>query len=647
MKARSEEELLLLLEKFFKTCEEFDVRISLSKSRFGVETLEFLSFKISNGRIGISESHRKAISTIQGKDISPDTLAGFLGYFSAYIDDKDLLHMLRQDNGWNDEKELALSKLKEKILNAPMRVLVNFKSELKIYVDASDTGLSTACFQVDDTGKNMEVVSFFSKNLANDKAWSNKNIYQRELAALAVAVSKYEYLLRGSHKVTLHTDNKALSQSAKSRAFVIRNLFDRIKFEFPNVVVKHISSSSNAVADILSRGTSKKIDAVDKILSIPVLAITRSKSKKAQTESEKSKEPEKEVEETTNPNGDVTDLDTLIKKLVLFHVRGGHPSAERIYELYRRVYRRQLPGLTLNHLRKVISSCSCPNPNRDKANFVPRFPSTNKELFLDFKEIGGSRCKLNSSRKMYRLSILEPLSGAIVSVPHAITSGASVIDSMSVYMQLHGRVSCLRVDNAPQFVSGPLKSFADKNDISIKPSNPYNPPANLSERHHSSINRLINLSFPNFEEAGQDIFDFCLSYNATPLKHGFSPYEVLKGQLPVECLPVEMVNDAKRLKQPLTAQEIVDKVYDIRGKEVIDKLPTKEKIDNFEIGQKALWNIKLPTGGLKTFNVKIKARNPSSLLCELEHSGRTKWVSKNHLKPFASTALLDSNSKSN
>ena len=643
LKARSEEELLLILERFLKTCEEFSVRISLDKCRFGVETLEFLSYKISNGRIGISEAHRKAIESIDGKNISPDTLAGFLGYFSSYIDDKDLLHFLRQDSDWNNEKELALNKLKEKILNAPMRVLVNFKSELKIWVDASDTGMSTACFQVDSSGKHMEVVSFFCKNLAYDKSWANKNIYERELAALAVAVSKYEYLLRGSHKVTIHTDNKAVSQSSKSRAFAIRNLFDRLKFEFPNVTIKHCTSGENAVADILSRGHAKKVDEVDTMLPIPVCVMTRSMREKENSEAEP--EANNDADKDTKKSGDPTDLETLIKKLVMFHIRGGHPSAERDFEVYRRAYRRQLPGLTLNHLRKVLSACSCPNPNRDKANFVPRFPSTNQELFLDFKEIGGSRCKINSSRKMYRLSILEPLSGALVSVPHAITTGASVVDSISVIMQLHGRVSCLRVDNAPQFVSGPLKIFADKNDISIKPSSPYNPPANLAERHHSSINRLINLSFPNYEEAGQDIFDFVISYNATPLDHGFSPYEVLKGHLPVECLPVEMTDDAERTKQQLTAQQIIDKVYDKRSEKIIDKLPTQEKPDNFVIGQRALWTIKLPTGGIKQFNVKIKNKNPSSLYCELEHSGRTIWIQKKNIKPYANTDLLDSISK--
>ena len=123
IRATSEQELLLVLEKFLKTCDEFDVRISLEKSRFGVECLEFLSFKITNGRIGISESHRSAIEAIDGKDLAPDTLAGFLGYFSAYVDDKDLLHLLRQDTGWSEEKELALTKLKDPLVTKVLPLL--------------------------------------------------------------------------------------------------------------------------------------------------------------------------------------------------------------------------------------------------------------------------------------------------------------------------------------------------------------------------------------------------------------------------------------------------------------------------------------------------------------------------------------------
>ena len=643
IKAKSEAELISNLQKFFEICKEFDVRISLRKSQFGVGSLEFLSYKICNGRIGISDSHRKAIEAIKGEDLAPDSLSGFLGYFSHYICDKDLMHLLRNSDEWSDQKELALNKLKEKILNAPMRTLVNFKNELKIYTDASDTGFSTALFQVDDTTKNMEVVSLYSKNMVEDKSWSNKNIYQRELLALATAVNKYEYMLRGSHKVTIYTDNQAVSQSKKSRAFAIRNLFDRLESDFPNVKVEFCPAAMNSVADILSRGKAEKVDEVDIVSKIPTdicQVSTRAQAKKASSLGTNLEEDETLVD---NKAKDLSpELEKFLKRTMIFHVRGGHPSAERIFDCYKKMFAKEYPGLTLNRLRKEISRCNCPVRKRDTANFIPRYPSTNRELFLDFKEVGTSRCQLSSNRKMYRLSIIEPLSGAIFSVPHTVTSGESVVNSMSLVLQVHGRVDCLRTDNAPEFVKGPLKNFGDANSIKIRPSSVYNPTANLSERHHSNINKIINLADkPTFQEANQIIFDFTTSHNALPNKHGFSPYEVLKGQMPIECLPIELGLDLDSPpKQNLPASQIVEKVWQSRSKAIIEKLPVNQKAVPFKEGQRVSWNLKLPTGGLKLFTGTIQSLNPSSVLLKLDHSGSLRWLAMHHIRPLADPSLF-------
>ena len=125
-------------------------------------------------------------------------------------------------------------------------------------------------------------------------SWSNKNPYERELFALAAGVIKYDFLLRGYHKVILHTDNKAVAQSEKSRSFQVRNLFNRLRIEFPNVTLKHITSRQNIIADVLSRATKCPLEdgSSDFYLKVPVCSIsdgihgrTRSKKKSGNPES--------------------------------------------------------------------------------------------------------------------------------------------------------------------------------------------------------------------------------------------------------------------------------------------------------------------------------------------------------------------------
>ena len=54
---------------------------------------------------------------------------------------------IRTGDGWSDEKETALEIIKQKLVQAPMRTIVDFKSTLRVYVDASETGFSIALLQ--------------------------------------------------------------------------------------------------------------------------------------------------------------------------------------------------------------------------------------------------------------------------------------------------------------------------------------------------------------------------------------------------------------------------------------------------------------------------------------------------------------------
>ena len=155
--------MLAILRIFLQICSDEDIRLALQKCAWGVSTVDFLSYQIADGRIGISDSHRDAIRSLSGKNHSIDSICGFLAYFDQFMLDHDLMNCLRKGDAWTPEKELALNVIKEKLTNAPMRRLVNFKSTLQIYVDASETGFSSALMQEDTKGNVMEVVAFYNK----------------------------------------------------------------------------------------------------------------------------------------------------------------------------------------------------------------------------------------------------------------------------------------------------------------------------------------------------------------------------------------------------------------------------------------------------------------------------------------------------
>ena len=120
--------------------------------------MTILSYFIKDGKIGISDDHKNAVKSLDGKDMDPASLGGFLAYFDGYLRDHNLLTLLRSNTPWNSNKEIALNVMKEKLIQAPMRTLVNFKRKLHMFTDASETGFSCMLLQESECGKHMEIV---------------------------------------------------------------------------------------------------------------------------------------------------------------------------------------------------------------------------------------------------------------------------------------------------------------------------------------------------------------------------------------------------------------------------------------------------------------------------------------------------------
>ena len=638
-KASSESELLESLDLFLSRCVERNVPLKLRKCVFGAEEMEFLSYKVFDGHVGISDAHRKAVEEIDGSTLKRDTLAGFLAYFDSFHGDYDLLNCLRSDSPWDDNKELALTWLKQKILNAPLKALVDFKSPLKLFVDASDTGYSSALFieKSERNKKFIEPVSFFKQNTSKLPSWQNKSTYQRELFALVASVKRYEYLLKGSHPVDIYCDNKAVVESKNSKSQQIRHFFETLKIEYPNAKIHHCVSKNNTVADILSRGEHTKVTENHIKVEIPVEKIfsiserTRSKSKKGSETNAKTRVLNPDILDQPNllPNAKSSENEKMLLKLTNFHIRSGHISPERVFSLYKRVYGPNHESkVTREQLEQRFKSCKCYSP-KPKGNFIPVKPSINAELYLDFKTIGSHHCPLKNGKKAYRLSIIEPLSGAIWSIPVPVTTGPQLVDIMSTVLQVHGLVGMIKADNAPSFIYGEFQNFCKKYEIKLQSITPANAQANLAERQHSSQNKALNLASKicdkiSVEEAKEVLFDFSISHNLIKKRNTpFSPLEILKGQLPPECISIF---DQSEIEQTsMSAHQITEKTWLDRSKEKLQKTTATTNEPKFKTDSEVYWRVKNPTTEVQYRKGKVIDSNPTSTLLKLT-SGKYQWV---------------------
>ena len=450
--------------------------------------------------------------------------------------------------------------------------------------------------------------------------------------------------MHGYHKVILNTDNLAVSQSGKSRSFRIRNLFDRLSVDFPNVQIRHISSKQNVIADLFSRAEKCPIEdgTSDFFLKVPMCAVTTRSATRADAvavpaDTATEVNPD-EVESSTvkprssGPSDEPSARITMLNKLFMFHMRGGHPSAERLFALYKRIFgKHHVSRVTLAHIKDRLRNCRCfTSRTKQSANFVPVFPSTNRELFLDFKEIGTNRCPLADGKKGYRLTVTEPLSGAVWSLPTPVCNGRELVRLMRIVLQIHGMVARVRPDNAPAFIHGEFADFCRTHSIEIGPIATYNAKANLAERSHSGINKLINLLETDSNDVDEDIFNFIQSYNILPKESGLSPLEVLKGGLlPAEC--VEEFGTVAVRQSDLSAKSFIEEAWQARNTSKLLKTSPNPVKPKFSVGQKVIWRAQVNPSTIKTASGVIVACNVTSALVRFSDR-RITWCSVSQLQ---------------
>lgn len=262
---KSAEELKSRTEIVKETLRANNLTINEKKSKYGLETIEFLGFKI-DGK-GIKPSDKK-ISDIKSfrRPKSFTQLRSFLGlitFISPFI--KDFSHKTHQLRRLLKEKEFvwdavhneAFENLK---VEAEKHVIERgyFKDEdpIVLFTDASPWGLGAVLVQTDDLGKD-RIIACASKSLTETEARYPQ--LHREALAIVWAMERFSYYLLG-RRFKLKSDSKALmfmTQYKKLKADNGKRILTRaegwfLRLEHYNFEFEFVEGKSN-IADAPSR----------------------------------------------------------------------------------------------------------------------------------------------------------------------------------------------------------------------------------------------------------------------------------------------------------------------------------------------------------------------------------------------------------
>ncbi|GFW20809.1 hypothetical protein TNCV_1050301 [Trichonephila clavipes] len=270
----SPEEHLQHLQILFTRLQQYGLSLKPSKCIFGVTSIKFLGFKVSESGIEPLSDRVGCILNFP----QPTTLTQlrrFLGLFNFYRrfvpkaahllaplnkflegikhfkkSEKVSCKNLRDSIQWTEEAEQAFNDTKNALADATLLRHPIPGAKLSLWTDASDKAVGGSLMQL--CQNNWEPVAFLSvKLLKSQQKWST---YDRELLAMYISVKRFRHMLEGRDFI-IYTDQKPLMYAFmqnpdKCSPRQWRHLDFISQF---STDVRHINGSRNAVADALSR----------------------------------------------------------------------------------------------------------------------------------------------------------------------------------------------------------------------------------------------------------------------------------------------------------------------------------------------------------------------------------------------------------
>ncbi|GFW99657.1 hypothetical protein TNCV_3418901 [Trichonephila clavipes] len=270
----SPEEHLQHLQILFTRLQQYGLSLKPSKCIFGVTSIKFLGFKVSESGIEPLSDRVDCILNFP----QPTTLTQlrrFLGLFNFYRrfvpkaahllaplnkflegiknfkKSKNVsCKNLRDSIQWSEEAEQAFNDAKNALADATLLRHPIPGAKLSLWTDASDKAVGGSLMQL--CQNNWEPVVFLSVKLSkSQQKWST---YDRELLAMYISVKHFRHMLEGRDFI-IYTDQKPLMYAFmqnpdKCSPRQWRHLDFISQF---STDVRHINGTRNAVADALSR----------------------------------------------------------------------------------------------------------------------------------------------------------------------------------------------------------------------------------------------------------------------------------------------------------------------------------------------------------------------------------------------------------
>ena len=512
----SADDFIVNVKQLFVRFHEKNVKISSSKVHVGSKDIKALGYTINKDGYKVKQ---ETVNKLTKMDFpTAENLKNYLGLvnvFSGFVKNLPELtapfkEVRKKGAIWivTDEMKAAHLKIKEAISQIPRLHFLDPDKEIFMECDASDYGVGSILYQLNDNGDKDMVRIFCSTFNEGAMKWTT---IQKESYAIVKSVMAYESLIDG-REVTVKTDHRNLLWMSKIQNPMISRWYEYL-FLF-NLNVIHIPGDKNVYADALSRLHMN-------IKSIPPNTISTLSVLDIEHELDAEEEKDKEFEELFNS---------------IHNAINGHFGVDYTIENL------LAAGADKKNLRqkviKLISECATCVKSRGKLSKLlkERHSITASAPFniieMDFLQ----SLPITDSGNEHLLVLIDSFTRFVYLHPCPDTTAESAKDALLHVYAYFGTPTHLRSDNAQAFLSEGFQKFREAIETSHNTTVPRHPQSHGQvEVANSQVTRHLRNILHDVASADNKNWDKVAPIVANILNNkihsatGYSPFNLMYG----------------------------------------------------------------------------------------------------------------------
>ena len=204
--------------------------VKAEKCDFHVDSVSFLGFRVSQGRVAIDQERVRAVADwpVPTSRKEVQRFLGFANFNRKFIRSSIAapLHALTSPKTlfqWNTHADAACITLKRSFSSAPILTLSDHERQFIAEVDASDVGIGAVLSQRSAAEGCLHPCAFLSKRLS--PAEKNYDVSNRELLVVKVTLEEWRHWLEGAQTPFLvWTNHKNLEYLKKAKRLNVRQV---------------------------------------------------------------------------------------------------------------------------------------------------------------------------------------------------------------------------------------------------------------------------------------------------------------------------------------------------------------------------------------------------------------------------------------